>query len=141
MINLYQQTNSEIYENSVDQLFFNVECIEFFRSLKIKYKYTDLEHTAQAIIDNLKKEQKVLLFAHEDKYDEKVSISLIKESISKVGMKNKYALNLIREIEQSDYIPSVRELNFFDDVRSSRYKRLSLKQHDWLLGIYGEVFG
>lgn len=127
------------YKESLDDIRFNVESIEFFKSLKIAYQYTRNETMFNETLCLLKAEQKRLLEHHKLMYDEDVDVLGLRRLIKNQGMTFGQALDMISQIEKSGIFLSLAERKFIDQIAVAEYPTLTIKQSQWLEKIWSKV--
>jgi len=128
---------NELYKESISNITFNIECIEFFKSLKRKYKYCAIEKIIDESLRLLKEEQKKLAKYHNAYYSDDVDIKQIENAVKGVGMKMSDAVKLIAQIRRFKVSDSDEKLLSSIARMSSNY--LSVKQSEWLNNIYARV--
>jgi hypothetical protein len=66
-------------DESLDEICFEVECLNFFDQMRKKYKYSRLGYGFDECYQFVNKLLKKLIIRHEKKFNEKLDITLIKQ--------------------------------------------------------------
>jgi hypothetical protein len=66
-------------DESLDEICFEVECLNFFDQMRKKYKYSQLGYCFDANYQLVNKLLKKLIKQHEIEFNEKLDITLIKQ--------------------------------------------------------------
>ena len=130
-----------LYQSSLDDIRFNIENIEYFRHLKVKFEYSHLGNMFTHTLRLLLNEQKLLLEAHNLRYCEKVDIKAIQDNLRNAGLRKSKAIEMIGQIERAGIVLRERERVFIDGLKGNGYKTLTPRQTEWLNRIYAEVVG
>jgi hypothetical protein len=126
-----------LFKESISNITFNIECIEFFKSLKRKYKYCAIEEIIDESLRLLKEEQKKLAQYHNSYYSDDVDIKHIENAVKGVGMKMVDAVKLITQIRRFKVSDSDEKL--LSSIARMTANHLSVKQSEWLNNIYTRV--
>ena len=126
----------ELYQGSLMDLSFNVECILFFEEINKKYRKTKLDSFFSETVRLLKKEQKIFLARHLERWEEDVNVADMRNVFLGLGIFTKDALGIAEQIHKTGVDLTYTEYKFLNNLPSWRGKHLTKRQSEFLMSIY-----
>lgn len=130
---LYEESKNDILDLVFEEM--------FFKDMLIRHKYKDVAVIFSGIVVDLQREIKESIKLHNIMYKDNVNMKLIRKMVMREIMTKDEAIQIILEVQNLSYNPSVWEDQFMNSIGETPYDKLTFKQSKTLQSIYQNATG